>query len=505
MAINPSTNPTMAGRITPPDANYPQGSSANESVAGARDGTPQFKDRSDDIFGLQQALLKSAGIIPTGNADTAILSQYMQAIIELASGRAVTYDDVGIADAYVLDVRTDQQAPASLFDGLIVVFAPLNTNGGASTVNVAGFGVKNIVDLGGNPLGADVLMVGQRVELAYALGADRFVHLNPTSSSLHPSLFQAGATGIIDPVNDIIITINAGDSSLFDISPGKVVFSDSYTDPSNPVEILVNFPGVTAQTVDDIATTSVTFLHLDIAGNVIQESTLRSGAFLRDHVAIGFVVHLDNVNINQATGLTETALANSLMTLTDFSSCMGAINCGVGDRNRVTGNSGTLGLDKGTGEWFFHAINARIDLKNPNIRTTIALVKPVLFIGWTVTDSVEGKIIGQDTIPAGVYDDGTAVLADALPQGIVGSNVWLNNRVFLAVSSNQLIVQIGQATYNSQAEAIAAMTTETFEILPAFLSTPPLATVTMRGGAIDLTLATDASIRQAIPPRATFQ
>ncbi len=179
MAINLTTNSTFINRHTPADANYPQGSAKDETAPAAGDGSPYVKVRADDIFGLQQALLKAASIVPTGNADTALASQYMQAIVELASGRAVTYDDVGVADAYVLDVRTNQQAPDSLFDGLIAVFPPLNTNGGASTVNVAGFGVKNIVDLGGNPLGADVLVAGNRVELVFELGADRFVHLNP--------------------------------------------------------------------------------------------------------------------------------------------------------------------------------------------------------------------------------------------------------------------------------------------------------------------------------------
>jgi len=88
MAIDPSTNATMAGRITAADANYPFGSSKDETGAGANDGTPYFKARADDIFGLQQAILEEAGITPSGNADTAILSQYMEGLKKiLKSGR----------------------------------------------------------------------------------------------------------------------------------------------------------------------------------------------------------------------------------------------------------------------------------------------------------------------------------------------------------------------------------------------------------------------------------
>ena len=88
MAIRPDTNGTMAGRITAADANYPYGSSKDESGAGANDGTPYFKARADDIFGFQQALLTEAGITPSGNADTAINSQYLGAAKRvLKSGR----------------------------------------------------------------------------------------------------------------------------------------------------------------------------------------------------------------------------------------------------------------------------------------------------------------------------------------------------------------------------------------------------------------------------------
>ena len=53
MAINPSA--LFVGRITAPDANYPLGSSKDETSPGAGDGTPYVKARADDLFGFQQA------------------------------------------------------------------------------------------------------------------------------------------------------------------------------------------------------------------------------------------------------------------------------------------------------------------------------------------------------------------------------------------------------------------------------------------------------------------
>ena len=172
MAINPSTNVTMSGRVTAPDANYPYASAKDETAPGAGDGTPYFKARADDLFGMQQALLRAAGITPSGNADTALASEYFQALVELASGRAFTYDDSGAADVYVLDVRANQQAPAGLFDGLVAEFIAGNPNTGASTVNVAGLSVKNIkTSAGADPVAGDIT---GRTALRYALGSDWF-------------------------------------------------------------------------------------------------------------------------------------------------------------------------------------------------------------------------------------------------------------------------------------------------------------------------------------------
>lgn len=86
MALNLSTNPTFSGRVTAADANYPYGSSKNETSPGANDGTPYNKQRADDLLGFMQALLSQAGIVPSGSADTAVASQYVDAIRSIING-----------------------------------------------------------------------------------------------------------------------------------------------------------------------------------------------------------------------------------------------------------------------------------------------------------------------------------------------------------------------------------------------------------------------------------
>ncbi len=173
MAINPGTQ--WPGQTTAPDADYPYGSSKNETAPGANDGTPYEKIRADDLFGMHQSMLKIAGIVPTGNADTAAdknSSQYMQALLHLVTA-GYTFDESGVADVYVLDVVGNNPAPADYTDNMTLVFIPTNTNTGASTVDVESLGVKDIV-IGGVALAAGILAAGFRYTIVFDLTNDRF-------------------------------------------------------------------------------------------------------------------------------------------------------------------------------------------------------------------------------------------------------------------------------------------------------------------------------------------
>lgn len=122
MALNPSTNIKMVGRITPASPDYPYGSSKDETSAGANDGTPYFEGRANDSFGFQQALLTAAGIAPSGNAETALVSQYLQALQTLFAGVESGWFNWAAKDAAYTAVSGD---------GILA-----DTSGGAFTVTL---------------------------------------------------------------------------------------------------------------------------------------------------------------------------------------------------------------------------------------------------------------------------------------------------------------------------------------------------------------------------------
>lgn len=78
MAINPETQ--YPGKIAPSSPDYPYGQARNITTPGDGTGTPWEAALVNDLFGLQQALLSKAGIVPSGDPDTVLTSQYFEAL-----------------------------------------------------------------------------------------------------------------------------------------------------------------------------------------------------------------------------------------------------------------------------------------------------------------------------------------------------------------------------------------------------------------------------------------
>lgn len=70
-------------RVNPPDADYPTGSLKDKSTPTSNDGTPLTVAWGNDYVGFTDALLAAADITHSGNPDTALNSQRLQALITL--------------------------------------------------------------------------------------------------------------------------------------------------------------------------------------------------------------------------------------------------------------------------------------------------------------------------------------------------------------------------------------------------------------------------------------
>lgn len=84
-------------RANAPTSLFPQGSLKNESVPGANDGTPLDKDWGNDYAGFDAALFAASNITPSGNVDTALASQRLEALRKITTGSHSILSDM-IAD-----------------------------------------------------------------------------------------------------------------------------------------------------------------------------------------------------------------------------------------------------------------------------------------------------------------------------------------------------------------------------------------------------------------------
>jgi microcystin-dependent protein len=142
--------------------------------------------------------------IITNSGQTPVTSNLNQLGIatSIYAAGADFYTDTGAADAYALSGVGSKQTPNAYFTGMRIRFIVGNTNTGASTVNVASLGVKDIKGRDGSsdPTAGDFL-AGQIIELTY--DGTNFVVSNgvPFAASIFPVgsfLNYAGTTAPTD-------------------------------------------------------------------------------------------------------------------------------------------------------------------------------------------------------------------------------------------------------------------------------------------------------------------
>lgn len=111
--------------------------------------------------------------------------------------------DTGVVNAYVLTFTANFTAYT---DGIVIYWIPANTNTSASTINVNGLGIVDIVNQDGTPLTSSQLVAGQVATIMYVSGQFLLI-----SSGIAPSVvsgsFTPAWTGFsADPTGDIFYT-----------------------------------------------------------------------------------------------------------------------------------------------------------------------------------------------------------------------------------------------------------------------------------------------------------
>lgn len=183
----------------------------------------------DDLNGFKNE--NNNLILGSGQSlDTGDLQQTHKAVADYA-GSGAFYTDSGVADAYVLSPAGAHVAPPAYTDGMKTEFLATNTNAGASTVNVAGLGIKNIV----NTTIAGTIISGERYRLRYRSGSGDFEIIGGTGygQTYQTVTRTSGVTYFNTTGKPIFLCARLGTSDLLSMTIGALVFQSTATTSTN--------------------------------------------------------------------------------------------------------------------------------------------------------------------------------------------------------------------------------------------------------------------------------
>lgn len=258
----------------------------------------------------------------------------------------------------------------------------------------------------------------------------------------------ASSTGVVQGGTLSVGTPN----TTFSISDGSGSLADPTSDPANPTVMQVSWTGKTNITVTNIATNLITFVSIDGNGDVIQQTSRWTPAEARDRIILGVVVHVDKTIVDTVNNEHHSVL--------DVGGQLGDVIEGLGfinlDGNVYSANGANLSLDKSAGVMMGHGINFFNDPKNPhqlNLPGLTALTFQYRFSDGS--NSTTGIVIDPDNI-----DDKAGGLT------ALANNKWSIQRMY-SFTSNNVKIQRGQASYDSEEQALAGIATEDYTTEPS--------------------------------------
>jgi hypothetical protein len=262
-------------------------------------------------------------------------------------------------------------------------------------------------------------------------------------------------------------------TSTFSISDGTGVITDSATGE----EKTVSWTGQINIPVTNIATALITFVAINSAGAIIQQTARWTRAEHRTLITLGVVVHVNHSTVNAVDNQQQAAL-NPVGHISDLYAGLGFINV---SGNIFSPNGANLNIDKSVGVMQALGANWDSDIDNPSHKTLASL--PALTFQYRYQDGTNGAtgtVIDPDTYDVG----GTPT--------VVPANRFTIQRAYSFIA-NDVKIQPGQIVYNTLAEAKGAIQTEAF-VTEASIGENGLlrAFIIVRSGTTDLSDTADA-------------
>lgn len=256
----------------------------------------------------------------------------------------------------------------------------------------------------------------------------------PVSTATRISLDVLDGNGI---VNGMVIGINT-DTSKMDISSGVYHVSGNGN---------LNYAGAIAVSITNIATANASYIAINSAGTIIQQTTPFTMAQRRSLILLGAVIHSDRTVINAVNNLPDVAKVG-LSQLDDLMDGLGNFNR---NGNIFSANGANLQINKSQGQIFKRGVNFLTDTLNPHVKTLSSLTAPSN-IRYRLSEGTEYA----DTDSVSLFYESAPGVRTAIP-----STKFSIQRITI-FSSNLIRIQYGQAVYDSMSLAEQGLHTEPF-------------------------------------------
>jgi hypothetical protein len=278
-----------------------------------------------------------------------------------------------------------------------------------------------------------------------------------------------------------VLTINGGDNTKFDLSAGIIVHVDSSTNPPTVTE--TSFGPFVAVTPTFLASETASFISIDVNGAIVQRPLRATPQQRRETASVGLVSHVDNLIIDSVVN-TPVQNIDAVSQTHDVIRALGFFST---SGNQISGNTGTLTIDKKSGTGFALNENAATNPKDPHNISMAGLFPAVMF--QILQDATVISI--SSVIDPTIYDNGGV-------STVVPSNNNATISYVYAFPNNSIVYLIGQEVFATFADAKAAAGSETV-VLPPDIAQGALllARVILKKSATDITDSSEAFILPA--------
>jgi hypothetical protein len=374
---------------------------------------------------------------------------------------------IGNNSEVTIDVETTSTRTATLVD----YTNDTDILQGRAGIILGGYtlGVPLAGDVTGLPSSTSVDLVGGKTDTQVSTSVDDTLaatHLNTASTIVKrdasgdvtvsnitaDNLDDNGARFSTGVISGGLLTINGADNTKFDISDGEGVIVDHTTTPYTLTN--VTWTGKTGLTPTYLLTNLISFVSIDINGDVVQYATRPSIPIQRDTIFLGVLVHVNKTNLD-TTNDEQSYCGGPYSQVHDLMEAIGFLNI---SGNLFSAYSTTMEMQKSAGVMFAHGANYKNDVKNPNYIDLPGL-SPATFQYRTQ--------LGVNTVPDNTvidpdyWDDGGTLTA-------LGPNKWTVQHIFV-FTSNNVKIQWGQTVYNSF-DAAETGVTDAFVVEPSIVT-----------------------------------